>query len=64
MIATFIPTNFKGEPFLGTRLYVSFYATISLGSKQTVSGHGLGFIMHLRLRQFVYICSLLKAEKA
>lgn len=37
MIATFIPINFKGEPFLGTRLYVSFYATISLGSKHTVA---------------------------
>lgn len=31
---------------------------------QTVSGHGLGFIMHLRPRQFAYIYSLLKAEKA
>lgn len=37
MIATFIPINFKGEPFLGTRLYVSFYATISLGCKHTVA---------------------------
>lgn len=37
MIATFIPINFKGEPFLGTRLYLSFYTTISLGSKHTVA---------------------------